>query len=68
MNNDDNTRAPVAQIYPPEFRDALVSAGQRGDHAMIDALTDQLAMRGYCRQRHVDTGQFPARSRWELGE
>lgn len=42
----------ISTLYPPEFRDALVSAGKRGDLAMIDALTDQLATRGYCRQRH----------------
>lgn len=45
---------PVAQLFPPEFRDALVSAARRRDHLMIDALTDQLATRGYCRQRHDD--------------
>ena len=54
---------PVAQLFPPEFRDALVSAGQRADHAMIDAITDQLAMRGYCRQRHAD-GVARAAAQW----
>jgi hypothetical protein len=63
----NNKKGPeVAQLYPPEFRDALVSAGGRGDHAMIDALTDQLATRGYCRHRHADETPAPA-NRWELG-
>lgn len=50
----DNKRPPVAQIYPPEIRDALVRAGIDRDHARIDALTDNLAMRGYVRPRHAD--------------
>ena len=54
MQNDNTKRPPVAQIFPPEFRDALVSAGQRRDHAMIDMLTQQLATRGYCRPAHAD--------------
>jgi len=60
--NNNNKRPPVAQLFPPEFRDALVSAGQRGDIQMIDMLTDQLAARGYCRPRHAD-GQ-PERKGW----
>lgn len=54
MQHDNNKRPEVAQIYPPEFRDALVSAGQRRDIPMIDMLTQQLASRGYCRPAHAD--------------
>ncbi len=46
---------PVAQLLPPDVRRALVSAGQRRDMAMIDALTDELARRGFCRPRSEDT-------------
>ena len=60
--NNDTKRPEVAQIFPPEFRDALVSAGQRRDHAMIDMLTQQLATRGYCRPAHADSQ--PERKGW----
>lgn len=54
MQQTQTKRPPVAQLYPPEFRDALVSAGERRDHAMIDMLTQQLATRGYCRPPGAD--------------
>lgn len=47
--------APVAQLLPPDGRAALVSAGLRRDTAMIDALTDELARRGFCRPRSDDS-------------
>ena len=53
---------PVAQLFPPEFRDALVSAAARRDTATIDALTDALAVRGFCRQRTADAN--PLRKGW----
>ena len=45
------TTQPVAQLYPPEVRDALVRAGDIRDIARIDALTDNLVRRGFCRPR-----------------
>ena len=63
MHNTDTKRPPVAQLYPPEIRDALVRAGQDRDHARIDALTDNLAARRYCRPRHAD--DTPTVNRWE---
>ena len=57
-----NKRPPVAMLYPPDIRDALVSAGQRRDLTMIDMLTDELARRGLCRPRHADSQ--PERLRW----
>ena len=54
-------RPPVAQLYPPEFRDALVSAAERHDSVMIDRLTDSLATRGFCRPRHADDTPTPAK-------
>ena len=50
-----NQAPQVAQLYPPDFRDALVSAGRRGELAVIDMLTDALANRGEVRQRHDDS-------------
>lgn len=62
MQHPQPQRPPVAQLYPPEFRDALVSAGQRCDTVMIDLLTDQLAARGLCRPRNADSQ--PERKGW----
>ena len=55
MQHPQHQRPPVAQLYPPEFRDALVSAGQRRDTVMIDMLTDNLAARGFARRRSEDS-------------
>ena len=55
-------RPPVARIYPPDIRDALVSAGQRQDITVIDMLTDELARRGLCRPRNADSQ--PERAGW----
>ena len=63
-NTDNDKRPPVAQLYPPEIRDALVSAAERRDHLMVDRLTDELAKRGFVRPRHAD--DTPAVNRWEL--
>lgn len=52
--------APVAQLLPPDVRAALVAAGRRRDTAMIDALTDELARRGFCRPRSDDSLPAPA--------
>jgi hypothetical protein len=41
----------IAQLFPPEIRDALVHAAARHDHKRIDALTDNLTRRGYTRAR-----------------
>lgn len=62
MQHPQPERPPVAQLYPPEFRDALVNAAARRDTASIDALTDALAMRGFCRQRTADSQ--PQRKGW----
>jgi hypothetical protein len=58
----DTKRPPVAQINPPEIRDALVRAAADHDIERIDLLTDNLAARGYARPRHAD-GQ-PERKGW----
>lgn len=42
---------PVAQLYPPEIRDALVGCARVRDVATIDRLTDELVRRGFCRPR-----------------
>ena len=65
MQSTDD-RPPVAQLVPPEIRDALVRAGLDRDQARIDMLTDNLVVRGYCRPRHTDSGQAP-KNRWEQG-
>lgn len=52
----------VAQINPPEIRDALVRAAMDKDYARIDALTDNLASRGFARPRHADSQ--PQRPGW----
>lgn len=62
MQQQQSKRPTVAQLYPPEFRDALVSAGQRRDTDMSDLLTDQLATRGFCRPRNADSQ--PQRPGW----
>lgn len=45
-------RPPVAQLYPPEIRDI----------ERIDMLTDNLAARGFARQRSADA--MPSRPGW----
>ncbi len=55
MQHPQPQRPPVAQINPPEIRDALVRAVMDKDHARIDALTDNLAARGFARPRHADS-------------
>jgi hypothetical protein len=62
MQNSEAKRPPVAQIFPPEIRDDLVRAGMDRDYAQIDALTDNLAARGFCRPRHADSQ--PQRPGW----
>lgn len=44
---------PVATLYPPELRNALVACAKRRDTATIDLITDELARRGFCRPRHA---------------
>lgn len=56
-----NPTGAVAQIYPPEIRDALVRASKVGNTDVIDQLTDILAERGFCRQRS-DRGLFTSRA------
>ena len=45
------TSHPVADLFPPAYRDALVYAGRAGDHRLIDEVTDELARLGLCRPR-----------------
>ena len=47
----------VAMLYPVDYRNALVAAAGRRDHACIDRLTDELAGMGLCRRRG-DTSRF----------
>jgi hypothetical protein len=56
-----NPTGAVAQLYPPEIRDALVRASKVHAPDVIDQLTDILAERGFCRPRH-DKGLFVSRS------
>jgi len=46
---------PIAQLYPPDDRDALIVAARSHSLSMIDAVTDALASRGECRPRHDDS-------------
>ena len=62
MQHPQPQRPRVAQINPPEIRDALVRAAMDKDHARIDALTDNLAARGFARPRHADSQ--PERNGW----
>lgn len=57
VNNATNPAPRIARIYPPDITQALISAGRRRDAAMIDALTDELARRGFVRPRHADDGR-----------
>jgi len=52
----------VAQLYPPEIRDALVRASWDKDIDRIDKLTDNLAQRGFVRSRSADAN--PERPGW----
>ena len=45
----------VARIYPLEFIEPLRRAGEYGDTATIDKLTDEMARRGLVRQRADDS-------------
>jgi hypothetical protein len=61
--NTRNPRAPpVAQLYPPEIRDALVRTSWDKDIDRIDKLTDNLAQRGFVRSRSADAN--PERPGW----
>jgi len=62
MQHPQPTRPPVAQLYPPEIRDALVRAAEIRDIERIDMLTDNLAARGFARQRTADSQ--PQRPGW----
>lgn len=62
MQHPQPTRPPVAQLYPPEIRDALVRAAMDKDIERIDALTLNLAARGFCRLPSHDSQ--PERKGW----
>jgi len=62
MQQQQPKRPQVAQLYPPEIRDALVRASWDRDHLTIDKLTDNLVARGYCRPRSADSQ--PQRPGW----
>jgi hypothetical protein len=47
-----NPSSEVCSLFPPEFADALRYAGLRGDLEAIDAVTDEMARRGFVRPRH----------------
>ena len=47
----------VAQLYPVDYRNALVHAGCEKDLERIDRLTDDLARMGYCRPRGEDASK-----------
>lgn len=51
----------VAQLYPVDYRNALVHAGLDKDLERIDRLTGDLARMGYCRPRGEDAGKPAAR-------
>lgn len=62
MQHPQPTRPPVAQLYPPEIRDALVRASWDKDIDRIDKLTDNPAQRGFVRSRSADAN--PERPGW----
>ena len=50
-------KLPVAQLFPPSQRDALVDLQNWPAHmrpARLDAITDELVQLGYCRRRSED--------------
>lgn len=47
-----NPSGRVVSMYPARQREALVAAAHRGDHGAIDAITDALALMGFCRPRN----------------
>lgn len=50
----------VSQLYPVDYRNALVHAGWDKNIERIDRLTDDLARMGYCRPRGEDAGKLPS--------
>ena len=44
-------KKPIADIYPPVYRDSLLWAAGNRDIQSIDDITDQLVRIGYCRPR-----------------
>ncbi len=47
-----NPSSEVCSLFPPEFADALRFAALRRDLSAIDAVTDEMARRGFVRGRH----------------
>ncbi len=47
-----NPVGEVSNLFPPEFADALRFAALRRDLSAIDAVTDEMARRGFVRGRH----------------
>jgi len=62
MQHPQPQRPPVAQLYPPYQRDALVRAAAAKDWRAIDSITDTLAAMGLCRRRDDDSQ--PQRNGW----
>lgn len=50
-------RLGVATLYPLFWVERLVAAGERGDHADIDRIYDQMALAGLIRPRRA-AGRF----------
>lgn len=54
---DARDRLGVGTIFPRQWVEQLVAAGERRDHAAIDRVTDQMALAGLIRPRKA-CGRF----------